>query len=279
MYLVNTGMIKEKQAVVIDCRYDMKDPAFGPRAYGEGHLPGAFYIDLEEDMTAALSIHGGRHPLPDLQVFTETIGSFGITGASSVLIYDDGSLTMASRLWMMLRLIGLKDVFILKGGFETLQAEGFTLTQEVPKRTSSQLKLHLNDHLICDKDDVISAQEDRAAVIVDSRAPERYQGLEEPFDRIAGHIPGAVNYFWQDLFEGGVLKDYGKIEAHFLEMNNYDEIIVHCGSGITGCVNVLLMAEVGIDAKLYLGSYSDWISYPDHEVIIKNDEHIKAGAK
>lgn len=270
MYLVQPSFIKEnKEAIVIDCRYDMSNPPVGPAAYAESHVKGAYYINLDEDMTSEIKAHGGRHPLKAMEAFAEKIGSFGIMHNSQVIIYDNGEMPMACRLWFMLKLIGIK-AYIVEGGFDACK-EVLEVSSEVPMIQPSQLKWSYNEDIICDIEAVKASMNKENSAIIDSRSKERYLGLEEPFDKIAGHIPTAINYFWKDTFRDGKVKDYGEIEALFLEMDKYDEIIVHCGSGITGCVNMFFMEEVGIKSKLYVGSYSDWVSYDDNDIIVKDN--------
>jgi thiosulfate/3-mercaptopyruvate sulfurtransferase len=274
MYLVTTEFLKN-DPIVIDCRFEMPMPEVGPKAYRESHLKGAYYIHLEEDMTDTIKTHGGRHPLKDLEVFTDKIKTFGIDESKQVLIYDNGELAMASRLWFMLRLIGLKEVYILNGGFKAIEEAGLEVTSELPELKTSNFELSYDASIICDVERVRSAVHQDDVAIVDSRSNERYLGLTEPYDKIAGHIPSSINYFWKDNFLDGVVKNLGDIEAMFLEMNNYDEIILHCGSGITGCVNMFFLHELGIQSKLYLGSYSDWVSYDEHTVVLKDNVEKK----
>ncbi|MBN2794203.1 MAG: sulfurtransferase [Clostridia bacterium] len=274
MYLVDIEFLKENP-VVIDCRFDMQNPSYGPKAYEKNHYPGAYYMDLEKDMTSKIEAHGGRHPLPDLNEFALKIGSFGVIDTSKILIYDDGDLPMACRLWVMLKLLGLKEVYILKDGYQAFLKAEIQLSNERPKPVISELKFDLDMSYICSMEETKEALSKENAIVIDSRAPERYAGLTEPFDKIAGHMPGAVNYFWKDLFDEKGVKSYGNIEAHFLEMHNYDQVIVHCGSGITGAVNQFFLREMNIPAVLYLGSYSDWLSYDDNEIIIKDNQRIK----
>ena len=270
MYLVTAEFIKEHpESILIDCRYDMSNPTFGYSEYNKNHIKGAYYMDLDKDMTSELQTHGGRHPLADLLTFTDKLGSFGIKNDSTVVIYDNGELAMASRLWFMCQLIGL-NTYIVKGGYDCIK-NTIDVSVDIPEPKVAKLKMHYNPSIVCGKDDMIEAMTKDTSVIVDSRSNPRYLGLEEPFDKIAGHIPTAVNYFWKDNFIEGQVKEYGDIEAMFLEMNHYDEIIVHCGSGITGCVNMFFLNEINIKSKLYAGSYSDWLSYDDNEVIIKNN--------
>lgn len=270
MYLVTAEFIKEHpESILIDCRYDMSNPTFGYVEYSKNHIKGAYYMDLDKDMTSELQKHGGRHPLADLLTFTDTLGSFGIKNDSTVVIYDNGELAMASRLWFMCQLIGL-NTYIVKGGYDGIK-KTFDVSADIPELKIAKLKMHYNPSIVCGKDDVIEAMTKDTSVIVDSRSNPRYLGLEEPFDKIAGHIPTAVNYFWKDNFIEDQVKAYGDIEAMFLEMNHYEDIIVHCGSGITGCVNMFFLNEINMKSKLYAGSYSDWLSYDDNEVIIKDN--------
>lgn len=270
MYYVNHEIIKEKNPIIIDCRYDMAAPEQGLKSYRQAHFPGAFYMGLESDMTDEVKEHGGRHPLKSLDVFLKKIKSLGIEKNSSVLIYDDGSLAMASRLWFMLKLIGLKNVYILKGGYKALVNAGYKMTDELPKEGHSQLEMDFQSHLLSSLEEVKAAQRSKKAVIVDARARNRYLGLEEPIDFVAGHIPESVNYFWQDTLEEDFIP-----EEHFKALKAYETIINHCGSGVTGCVNMFFQKEANMDSKLYLGSFSDWISYGDHEIVVKDNKILK----
>ena len=127
--------------------------------------------------------------------------------------------------------------------------------------------MKMNSKLICDVEYIRKNIEKEESVIIDSRAGNRYLGIEEPLDKKAGHIPGAVNYFWKDNFEDNKIKDLKTLEERFEEVNDYKNIIVHCGSGVSACVNILVMCEIGLDPILYLGSWSDWISYEDNLII------------
>jgi|LGVF01.2.fsa_nt_gb thiosulfate/3-mercaptopyruvate sulfurtransferase len=276
MYLVKSDFINEHpEAIILDCRYDMSTPLIGRQSYDAGHVNGAFYVDLDKDMTSDVVEHGGRHPLKDLDIFTAQMGSFGITSDSIIVLYDDGELAMATRLWFMLKLIGL-DSYIIEGGFDA--CEGLEKLTTAPETVESKLQMIYQSHLICDIDAVNASMNNDKSVIVDSRSNPRYLGLEEPFDKIAGHIPTAVNYFWKDNFKEGQVRNLGDIEAMFLDMDNYDEKIIHCGSGITGCVNMFFLNELGIISKLYAGSYSDWVSYDDNEIIVKGNIRQKVKA-
>jgi thiosulfate/3-mercaptopyruvate sulfurtransferase len=270
MYYVEAARLKDIQGLVLDCRFDMSQPTDGFKAYQAGHLSGAYYVDLEKDMTGPKGQHGGRHPLPDLDEFAKKMASLGVVTDSKVLIYDDGSLAMACRLWFMLKLIGLKDVYIVKGGYKALVEAGCSIDQVMPEKCENTLEINYQEHLICDIKAVKESLKQDKHVLVDARAEARYQGEEEPIDFVAGHIPGSVNYFWQET-----LVDNLDFKDHFKDLIAYDQVINQCGSGVTGCVNMFFMEEAGIKSKLYLGSYSDWISYQDNDIVIKNNKIVK----
>ena len=253
--------------IILDARAGLADPEAGRVAYEEGHIKGAQFVSMEEVMTGQGNKHEGRHPLPSLDKFVEDMKAFGVGDSSTLVIYDDGDLAMAGRLWWLLRYIGKEKVYLLEGGINKWKANGLELTKEVekPKRSKS-LTLKVDQSIIANIDDVKRAIKDDSVAIVDSRSYVRYSGQEEPLDRIPGHIPSALNFPWTDVVVNATIMDLDKLEAHYEELKKYDEIIVHCGSGITGTVNFLLMEELGIRSKLFPGGYSEWVSYLDNPV-------------
>lgn len=254
--------------LILDARAGLTDPLEGINAYNKGHIVGAQFVSLEDVMTGEVSTHGGRHPLPDINKFTEDMKSLGMRNNSKVIIYDDGNIAMAGRLFWLLRYFRKEDVFILKGGIEEWKDNGGETTTEIPNiKKSDSLELEINEDMKIDMEYVKSIINQNNKAIVDSRAYERYIGKVEPLDRIAGHIPNSLNYPWTDLVKDGEILSKDKLEEKFKELKDKDEIIVHCGSGITGIVNLLFMEEIGLKPKLYPGGYSDWISYEDNEVI------------
>ncbi len=269
MNVVSASHLREKDIIIIDVRYNLLDHKEGKKKYDESHVRGAHFIDLEKDLTSEIKEHGGRHPLKDLNEFKKKIASLGVQKDSKVVIYDDGNLSSACRLWFMLKLIGITS-YIVEGGFESIKKEGIDLTKEVPQTVDVAYEFTEDKSIMVDYDDVVASFDKKESLLIDSRAKERYLGLQEPFDKIAGHIPTAVNYFWKDNFNGLMLKSKEELEDRFKDLRNYDEIIVYCGSGITGAVNLFVLSELGIKAKLYAGSYSDYISYHS-KVIVKGD--------
>ncbi|KMM38555.1 sulfurtransferase [Guptibacillus hwajinpoensis] len=256
--------LHDENLVVVDCRFDLGHSSSGYEAYLTGHIPGAVYADLEKDLTGEVGEHGGRHPLPDQEQLQRLVERLGIEQDSKVIAYDNQYSAMASRLWFLLGFAGHKQRAVLNGGMEAWRGKGLKVESKLPSVQESHYPISLDSSMIVSMNDVKQAQSE-GRTIVDSRAPERFSGKEEPIDARAGHIPGAVNYFWRDnLTENQKWKEPLERVG---EVGTGEEPIIYCGSGVTACVNILAFQEAGIHAKLYPGSYSDWISYSDNTVI------------
>jgi len=254
--------------IILDVRGDLNEPDLGFREYKKNHIKGAQFVSLEDIMTGESSIHGGRHPLPNMEKFIEDMKELGINDDSIVTIYDNGDLAIAGRLWWLLKYIGKSDVFVLDGGMKHWIQNNLEVNNEVVKpKVSNSLSLNINHSMKVDIDYVKSVINSSNVAIVDSRAAERYSGEIEPIDRIAGHIPNALNFPWTNLVTDGQIMAMEDLRNYFEPLKKFEEVIVHCGSGITGTVNILFMEEVGLNPKLYVGGYSDWVSYADSIVI------------
>lgn len=269
--LVDAEWLKNKicdeNLVVFDCRFNLMDPDYGQKVYNEGHIVDSIYVSLDKDLAAEKEEHGGRHPLPDMKDFAKFMENFGVKNDSVIVIYDDGDLAGPSRLWWMLKYMGLENVYILEGGIKAWKKENGQITTEI-KNSFKQgfIKLNLKENIKCDMEYVKNSIGKSDIVIVDSRAKERYLGIVEPMDKKAGHIPTAKNYDWTLNFKDGNILEEDELKDRFKDLTNYKEIIVHCGSGVTGCANILMLEEIGIDSKLYVGSWSDWSSYDENPV-------------
>ncbi|MER2175459.1 MAG: sulfurtransferase [Carnobacterium sp.] len=254
--------------ILLDARAELNDPKAGYNQYKTGHIKRAQFVSLEDTMTGKVSEHGGRHPLPDMEVFIKEMKQLGISDSSTVIIYDNGDLAMAGRLWWLLRYAGKDKVFLLEGGIKHWVDNGLELTIVFPEpQASGDLRLNLNESMIAEHSEVKAAVDLDQTAIIDSRAYERYSGQVEPLDKLPGHIPSALNYPWMDLVDEGTIIDNKNINEKFKSLEEYEDIIVHCGSGITGTVNVLFMEEAGLEPRLYLGGYSDWVSYENSQVV------------
>jgi thiosulfate/3-mercaptopyruvate sulfurtransferase len=226
----------------VDCRFELGKPGRGRELYLAGHIPGASFLDLDTELSDLSVPAAGRHPLPAAQAFAAAAGRAGIGAGVFVVAYDQGT-GGAARLWWLLRHFGHEGVAVLGGGIDAWHGPlvaGETEVEAVPFEPAPR------------SGDTISADEllarlgEPGLIVVDARSPERYRGEVEPIDRVAGHIPGAVNVpFGTPEFPPEVL------EA--------EEIVVYCGSGVVATVDLLALHAAGRpDAKLYPGSWSDW---------------------
>lgn len=256
--------LDDPDVAIIDCRFSLTNAEFGKHQYQESHIPGAYYLDLNRDLSSPVGKHGGRHPLPDPMKLAHRFSEMGIHSHTLVVAYDDSNFAFAARLWWLLRYLGHENVAILDGGFSGWNAQGYPVTQTQPDVKLGQFIPQINPQLVVDIE-TVKAKKDRPTVaLIDSRDPDRYLGKVEPIDPIAGHIPGAVNYPWKQVSnEAGYVK-IDQLSQHWTGVKDAEEIIVYCGSGVTACVNLWALEIAGIPhGKLYAGSWSDWCSYMD----------------
>ena len=231
------------------------------------HLLGARFVDLDSqlaDIKADVS-QGGRHPLPTLAQFSETLGKLGISPQSHVVVYDDKSgVNAAARFWWMLLAIGHSNVQVLDGGIQAAERAGFPVRAgaEQPKECPPY-PIKAWQLLQADMAEVEQVAQDPDYLVIDVRDHDRYLGLVEPIDLIAGHIPGAINIpFSENLDGNGLFKSPTELKAKYQEAfgeRPADHLIVHCGSGVTACHTLLAVAQAGLEIpKLYVGSWSEW---------------------
>lgn len=259
--------------LVIDTRFSLQDPQAGQQAYRQGHLPGAFYLDLDQDLSGPHARHGGRHPLPPVETLVDKLRACGLHNNSRVVVYDDQGSMFAVRLWWQLRYLGHFQTQVLNGGLSAWQAAGYPLTQELPQAQPGDFEPHLQAHLLLQMADVRARLNQPGVVLLDARSPERYSGAQEPLDPKAGHIPGALNRPFQANLEAGKFKTPTQLKAELAPLvADAQEVIVYCGSGVTANHTLLALEEAGLPgAKLYAGSWSDWVSYPENPVATGSD--------
>ncbi|MBO3461371.1 sulfurtransferase [Aetokthonos hydrillicola Thurmond2011] len=267
-YVVSTKWLfehlEDPQLVIVDCRFSLAEPQLGQQQYQLGHITGAYYLNLNEDLSSPITEHGGRHPLPDPARLADKLSDIGVDFQKTLVVaYDDSRFAFASRLWWLLRYFGHEQVAVLDGGFKEWQSAGYPVTDIIPKSRKATFVPQLQTDMVVDITAVKSRKDNPGVVLVDSRESDRYLGIREPIDKIAGHIPGAVNYPWLEVTDAtGSLRSPEEQRHHWSELKNAEEIFVYCGSGVTACVNLLSLEIAGIHkAKLYAGSWSDWISY------------------
>lgn len=267
--------INRNDLVIVDCRFTLLDPNAGENAYLASHLPGAVYAHLERDLSE-MSPHGeGRHPWPAIDVFTSKLSRWGIGPTTQVVAYDDGDGSRAARLWFLLRLLGHEKVAVLDGGWARWTALGLPVSsapavagdQFRAQYNTAQLSFDLSRLL---DSDAVEAHLQQGGLLVDARGASRFRGDEEPLDRVAGHVPGAVNRpYAQNLVEGRFKSPMQLADEYraLLGAHAPDQVVVMCGSGVTACHNLLAMERAGLKgAKLYTGSWSGWISDPGRPI-------------
>lgn len=258
------AQLKEPDVVLVDCRFNLTEKDAGRVAYEAGHIPGAAYLDLEKDLSSPVQAHGGRHPLPNTDELAKKFGEMGIDEGQRVIAYDDQNGAMASRLWWLLKYLGHDKVQVLEVGFSAWENQGFPVVLDVPTPLAKTFVPRVKDEWIVDKNRIKNQFGDD--LLVDSRAPERYRGETEPLDLKAGHIPGAINFFWQENVKDGKWKSTEELIKRFKALEDRP-VTLYCGSGVTACSNFLALTEAGhTRVKLYPGSWSDWISYEENAI-------------
>ena len=255
---------------VLDCRHDLMDVELGRRQYAQGHVPGALFAGIDDDLSGPKTGANGRHPLPDRERLAAKFGAWGIDSDTQIVAYDASGGQFAVRLWWLARWLGHAKVALLDGGWPAWLAEAGPSSTEPASRAPRRFAA--GDSL----EGVVSAHElqrllaDRSALLVDARAPERYEGRVEPIDPVAGHIPGAVNRFWQANLADGRFKPAAQLRAEYerlLAGRSPAQVVAQCGSGVTACHHLLAMHVAGLSgARLYAGSWSEWIADPSRPV-------------
>lgn len=247
---------------IFDCRYALTDPDAGRAAYDTGHIPGALYLGLGEDLSGPVGTHGGRHPLPTPADFAATLAQVGVDRSTPVLLYDDSKGLFAARAWWMLEALGYGPVRLLCGGFAAWLGQGNDVETSVPGVEACPVPAVMEQWPASCPREELAARQARGAVLVDAREAPRYRGEVEPIDPVAGHIPGARNLPWSELAGDAGLVDADAQRKRWGDLLQADELVVYCGSGVSACVNLLSLQELGYEAAtLYPGSWSDWCSY------------------
>jgi thiosulfate/3-mercaptopyruvate sulfurtransferase len=252
---------------IIDCRFDLQHEGWGRDQYFQSHIPGAVYAHLSDDMSGLKTGLNGRHPWPSIDALTTTFSRFGIATDTQVVVYDQDVGMFASRLWWMLRYMGHDGVAVLDGGWARWTAEGRAVRSGDEARAAASFAARVRPELIVDVENVAAAVSDPETLLVDARAPERFEGRSETLDRVAGHIPGAINrFFKQNVGAGGTLLPPDQLRASLQESlggHAPERAIMYCGSGVTACHNLLALEHAGLaGAKLYPGSWSEWCADP-----------------
>ncbi|MDN4608696.1 sulfurtransferase [Sporosarcina highlanderae] len=252
----------------IDARFSLQDANLGRKKFEEGHIKGAVHWDLGKDLSD-LKSKSGRHPLPDKEELTSLFRESGLELEDLILVYDDGGAPFATRAWWILQYAGFKNSFIAIEGFDQLKTLGVAVSDEFTKPLPSKVVPKWNESIFASRQFVEkTVAGETGNVLVDARSAERYRGEVEPIDPIAGHIPGALNFDWEQLKKDGAYDLGSDVKDQLSKVvNQEDEITVYCGSGVTATPLYAMLKHNGYDhVKLYVGSYSDWISRDSIEV-------------
>ena len=253
--------------VVVDCRWTLTDPAAGPAAHARSHIPGARYANLDDDLSRRPGPRDGRHPLPAAADFAARLGSWGVGNSTTVVAYDEASGAIAARLWWLLGWLGHDRRLVLDGGFAAWTAAGLPVEARMPRWQPAHFvpRALADDSVVAAAD--LPALQAAGSLLVDVRAAPRYRGEQEPIDPVAGHVPGAVNRPGSvNIDANGRFRASEALRGELTELlagRSPRELIAMCGSGVTACQLLLALEVAGLDgAKLYAGSWSEWIRDP-----------------
>jgi thiosulfate/3-mercaptopyruvate sulfurtransferase len=271
--------LKDPRLRVFDCRHELGKPGAGREAYLRGHLPGATFADLDQELAAPRTPTSGRHPLPAPDGFAARLRAWGVDGDSYVLAYDDASGLWAARFWWMAaKWLGHPRVAVLDGGLRRWAAAGLPVTVDIPPpRATGNFEGHHDASRTVDAEATQVAAVDPAWRVLDARAAERYRGEVEPIDKVAGHVPGALNLPTAGLVTAdGTFGPPAEIKAAFAAKLGGvppERTVAYCGSGVTACHLLLAMEHAGLaDGKLYPGSWSEWTADPSRPVATGSEE-------
>ncbi|MCC6077109.1 sulfurtransferase [Pseudomonas sp. GCM10022188] len=260
--------------VILDCRFALEDPNQGSRAYTAGHLPGACFADLERDLSAPV-VPGktGRHPLPNAEQLIQRLRDWGVHNDSQVVLYDDGPGAFAARAWWLLLWMGKREgVYLLDGGLNAWQTAGLPLSQELPHPPKGNFEGKPDSELVVEAEELLSRLIDPELTLLDARGLPRFRGEVEPIDPVAGHIPGAYCApFIDNLGDDGRFLPAEILHQRFAAVignRSSEQLVAYCGSGVTACHNLFALCLAGYPlARLYAGSWSEWITDPSRPVV------------
>jgi thiosulfate/3-mercaptopyruvate sulfurtransferase len=250
--------------IVLDCRFDLARPEWGPAQYAASHLPGARYAHLDRELSGPVGPMTGRHPLPSPADFGACVRNWGISADTQVVVHDQGNGMYAARAWWLLRWLGHTRVALLDGGFAAWTEAGLPVTTQTATVTPTHFAAQPDMARIVDAAALQGALAAGAAQVSDARAADRFAGQNESIDPVAGHVPGAVNHpFMRNLDARGRFLPADELRIRWLATlagREPRQHIAMCGSGVSACHNLLALEHAGLaGSRLYAGSWSEWI--------------------
>ncbi len=253
--------LNDENVFVLDIRFDLFDPAkAGREKYLKSHIPGAFYFDIDTDITENKGANGGRRGTPVKEVLGEKLAKIGINMDSIIVCYDDGVYSSPRAFWQ-LTFMGYKNVYVLDGGLNGYMEAGYEVTDEIPEsRGNGTYSGEENMEMFACKECIKKAITDGDSIIIDSRAHNRYTGEYEPLYTKKGHIPTAKNiHYFSNMKNDNFIGDKALWEKNFKEAMECKNIYLFCGSAIEACINYIMLLELDVKAKVYIGSMSEWV--------------------
>ena len=261
---------------VVDCRFDLARPQWGAQAFAAAHIPHALYAHLDQDLSAPRTARSGRHPLPPIELLAATFGRLGIDARVQVVAYDQGTGAFAARLWWLLRWLGHPQVAVLNGGLASWELARLPLSSSIEARAPRQFRAKTEAHRVASGSEVAALLASGAfaraeRLLIDARSADRFAGENETIDPVAGHVPGARNHpYAGNLDANGRFLDAARLRQAWeatLRGAGARQLIAMCGSGVTACHNLLALEVAGHSgARLFAGSWSEWITDPDRPV-------------
>jgi len=273
--LISTAQLAAELAnpdlVVIDCRFTLTDTSAGRLAYVASHIPNARYAHLDQNLSSPVTPQTGRHPLPNPQTLCEKLANWGVGNSTQVVVYDDSFGSMAVRLWWLLRWLGHENVALLDGGLPKWTREKRPMSDALPTITPQIFRCEPDPLRYVSADSVNTMRQSATHRLIDARPEQRFTGEREPLDAVAGHIPGALNWvFEENLDMDGTYLPPAELRENYLRLMNGvapQDVIHTCGSGVTACHNILAMEVAGLSgSRLYPGSWSEWITDPTRPI-------------
>jgi len=268
--------INDEQWLIVDCRFDLSDVDKGQSLYQQSHIPGALYAHLDRQLSSPINSQSGRHPMPDMQQLLSWLRQIGMHSSKQVVVYDDSFGAMASRLWWLLKCLGHDAVALLDGGWQAWNEASYEVNDQQPRVEPDNYQASFDWQQVVSTERVMGNLQNREFALIDVRTSERFNGIAEPIDPVAGHIPAAFNIpLAENLDAQGKYKSPQQLRELYAEViEQYPSVqqVYMCGSGVTACHSLIALCVAGYQMpRVYAGSWSEWIRDKSRPIITRQD--------